>query len=74
MARNAFSTFVPLSVEHDSRAKIIFSFFDLLSAIAAHGKTNGLGGRKLSRMAAWWAFEFKDNGTGFDGGYKTWIR
>jgi hypothetical protein len=74
MARDSFATFIPLSVESDARTNIIFDFFDLLSAIAAHGKTNGLGGRKLSRLAGWWAFEHTDGGNGFDGGYKTWAR
>ena len=73
MARNAFSTFVPLSVDSSARERIIFDFFDLLSAVAAHGKLNGLGGRKLSRMAAWWAFEHTDSEEGFDGGYKSWM-
>ncbi|KZL83237.1 morphogenesis protein [Colletotrichum incanum] len=72
MARDSFKTFIPLSVENGARSCIIFDFFDLLSAIAAHGKMNGLGGRKLSRMAAWWAFEQKDTGSGFEGGYKAW--
>ena len=72
-ARDSFATFIPLSVESDARSKIIFDFFDLLSAIAAHAKTNGLGGRKLSRLAGWWAFEHKDTGNGFDGGYRTWL-
>lgn len=74
MARDSFRTFIPLSVENGARSSIIFNFFDLLSAIAAHGKMNGFGGRKLSRMAAWWAFEHKETGTGFDGGYKEWLK
>jgi hypothetical protein len=74
MARDSFSTFIPLSVDSDARTKIIFDFFDLLSAVAAHGKTNGLGGRKLSRLAAWWAFEHSDREKGFEGGYKAWAR
>jgi hypothetical protein len=74
MARDSFATFIPLSVDSDARTKIIFDFFDLLSAIAAHGKTNGLGGRKLSRLAGWWAFEHNDDGKGFEGGYKGWAR
>jgi hypothetical protein len=45
-----------------------------MAAIAAHGKTNGLGGRKLSRYAGWWAFEHTDTGNGFEGSYKTWAR
>ncbi|KAH8597543.1 hypothetical protein B0O99DRAFT_78598 [Bisporella sp. PMI_857] len=74
MARDSFATFIPLSVESDARTKIIFDFFDLLSAIAAHGKTNGLGGRKLSRLAGWWAFEQGDGGNGFESGYKSWSK
>lgn len=74
LARDSFSTFIPLSVENQSRSHIIFDYFDLLSAIAAHGKSNGFGGRKLSRMAAWWAFEHKDTGNGFEGGYRSWLR
>ncbi|KAK3394234.1 hypothetical protein B0H63DRAFT_387495 [Podospora didyma] len=73
MARDSFKTFIPLSVETTSRKEIIFDFFDLLASIAAHGKTNGFGGRKLSRMAAWWAFEHKDTGNGFESGYKSWL-
>ena len=74
MARDAFATFIPLSVETDARTKIIFDFFDLMAAIAAHGKTNGMGGRKLSRFAGWWAFDQIDDKNGFDGGYKSWSR
>lgn len=73
-ARHAFDTFIPLSVESDARKRIIFDFFDLLSAVAARGKSNGMGGRKLSRMAGWWAFEFVEDGKGFEGGYHTWER
>ncbi|KAL4818129.1 hypothetical protein BDW67DRAFT_158618 [Aspergillus spinulosporus] len=71
-ARDAFSTFIPISVDSDARTKIIFDFFDLLIAIAAHGKSNGLGGRKLSRYAGWWAFEHNDTGNGFEAAYKNW--
>lgn len=71
-ARHAFDTFIPLSVESEARKSVIFDFFDLLAAVAARGKSNGMGGRKLSRMAGWWAFEFTDDGKGFDGGYRAW--
>jgi hypothetical protein len=73
MARNSFKTFIPLSVENGARQRIIFDFFDLMAAIAAHGKRNGFVGRKLSRMAAWWVFEQKDTGSGFEGGYGAWL-
>ncbi|EMC95004.1 hypothetical protein BAUCODRAFT_577524 [Baudoinia panamericana UAMH 10762] len=72
MARNAFDTFIPIGAGSEARKNIIFDFFDLLAAVAAHGKTNGLGGRKLSRLAGWWAFEHSDDGKGFEGGYKSW--
>ena len=72
LARNAFETFVPIGAETSARKNIIFDFFDLLAAVAAHGKMNGMAGRKLSRMAGWWAFEHSDNGKGFEGGYKSW--
>ena len=72
MAKNAFDIFIPISVESLARRNIISDFFDLLAAFAANGKTNGLGGRKLSRLAGWWAFEHADTDTGFDGGYKSW--
>lgn len=74
MARDSFKTFIPLSVDNEARSKIIFDFFDLLSAVAAHSKMNGFGGRKISRMAGWWAFEHSDTSNGFEGGYKTWLR
>ncbi len=74
MASDSFKTFIPLSVDTEAKAAIITDFFDLMSAIAAHGKMNGFGGRKLSRMAAWWAFEHKETGSGFEGGYKEWLR
>ncbi|KAI1267528.1 DUF1708-domain-containing protein [Xylariaceae sp. FL1019] len=73
MARDAFATFIPLSIEDQARSQIVFDYFDLLSAIAAHGKSNGFTGRKLSRMASWWAFEHKDTGNGFEGGYRSWL-
>lgn len=72
MVVNSFDSFIPISVQSESRRNIIYDFFDLLSAIAAHGKVNGMGGRKLSRMAGWWAFEQSDTGKGFVGGYKSW--
>ena len=72
LARDAFSTFIPISVDSDARNKIIFDFFDLLASIAAHGKSNGLGGRKLSRYAGWWAFDHHDTGNGFEASYKNW--
>lgn len=63
-----------MSVASQAREKIIFDFFELLAAVAAHGKTNGLGGRKLSRLAGWWAFEHSNTSHGFESGYKSWSK
>jgi hypothetical protein len=71
-ARHAFETFIPIATESDARKNIVVDFFDLMAAVAAHGKMNGMGGRKVSRMAGWWAFDLSDDGKGFEGGYKSW--
>ena len=72
-ARHAFETFIPIAAASPARKNIVVDFFDLLAAVAAHGKTNGMGGRKVSRLAGWWAFDHSDDGKGFEGGYKSWI-
>ncbi|CAK4031971.1 related to morphogenesis-related MSB1 [Lecanosticta acicola] len=72
LARNAFDTFIPIGADSEARRSVIFDFFDLIAAVAAHGKMNGLTGRKVSRLAGWWAFEHTDSGNGFEGGYKSW--
>lgn len=74
MAKNAFDTFIPISVDSEARQKIIFDFFDLLAAIAANSVANGLGARKLSRLAGWWAFDHVDKASDFDTAYKSWSR
>ncbi|KAF3911681.1 hypothetical protein AA313_de0203247 [Arthrobotrys entomopaga] len=74
MSRNAFTSFIPIIVDSPARSAIIFDFFDLISAIAANGKHNGLTGLKVSRMAGWWAFEHTDNGFGFEGGYESYTK
>jgi Domain of unknown function (DUF1708) len=74
MAKNAFEVFIPMSTESPARKEILIDFFDLLAAFAARGQKNGLGGRKLSRYAGWWAFEHSDGGKGFDGGYRSWAK
>ena len=71
-ARHAFETFIPIATESSARKNILVDFFDLMAAVAAHGKMNGMGGRKVSRMAGWWAFDLSDDGKGFEGGYKSW--
>lgn len=73
LARRAFDTLMPLSVDSKAREHIICDFFDLLAALAAHGKSNGLGGRQLSRLAGWWAFDQRGTGK-FDEGYRSWAR
>ena len=71
MDKHAFDTFLPLSTSSNAHRLIVLDFFELLAAIAAHSKTNGLGGRTLSRFAGWWALEHT-GGKGFEPGYKSW--
>ena len=59
-------------MDNKARVQIINDYFDLLASLAAHGKSNGLGGLKLSRFGGWWAFEHYDTGKGFDAGYRLW--
>ncbi|KTW28172.1 hypothetical protein T552_02031 [Pneumocystis carinii B80] len=71
---NAFFDYIPIIVKSRIREKIILGFFDILSAIAAYSKINGLCGDKLSRTAGWWAFNFKNKEQGFHRGYSNWKR
>lgn len=78
MAQDAFAKLIPVLVDTPARAEIINLFFDLLSAIAAHWKTSGMTGLKLSRMSALWAFalnqesESEDRQFTFAEGHKAW--
>ncbi|KAK9239079.1 hypothetical protein V1525DRAFT_62260 [Lipomyces kononenkoae] len=58
--QHAFKAIIPVVADSPARSRIIFNFFDLLSAIAAHWKTSGMGGRKIARLAAWWAFPLRE--------------
>ncbi|KAG5438250.1 hypothetical protein PCANB_003101 [Pneumocystis canis] len=69
---NAFFDYIPIIAGSKVREKIILGFFDILSAIAAYSKINGLCGDKLSRTAGWWAFNFKDREQGFHRAYSNW--
>jgi len=73
MDKQAFDTFLPLSTESSAHRLIILDFFDLLAAIAAHSRSNGLGGLKLSRFMGWFAFSHPAE-KGFGLGYKSWTR
>ncbi|KAK9453977.1 hypothetical protein V1511DRAFT_461427, partial [Dipodascopsis uninucleata] len=79
MDKTAFSTLIPLITESQEKSAIIFLFFDLLSAIAAHWKTSGMSGRKIARMAAIWAFPISDRfdssqTPSFTETYKAWLK
>ncbi len=74
MAFDSFATFIPLSVDSDAKSAIITDFFDLLSAIAAHGKMRQVWRPQALPHGCLWAFEHKETGTGFEGGYKAWLR
>ncbi|KAK9364049.1 hypothetical protein V1504DRAFT_7323 [Lipomyces starkeyi] len=60
-AHNAFKMIIPVAADSPARSRIIFNFFDLLSSLASHWKTSGMGGRKVARLAAWWAFPLSED-------------
>ncbi|KAK9356921.1 hypothetical protein V1523DRAFT_422816 [Lipomyces doorenjongii] len=60
-AQNAFKMIIPVAADSPARSRIIFNFFDLLSALASHWKTSGMAGRKIARLAAWWAFSLSED-------------
>ncbi|KAK9321476.1 hypothetical protein V1517DRAFT_171355 [Lipomyces orientalis] len=60
-AQNAFKMIIPVVADSQARSRIIFNFFDLLSAIASHWKTTGMSGRRVARLAAWWAFPLSED-------------
>ncbi|KAK9478088.1 hypothetical protein V1514DRAFT_332188 [Lipomyces japonicus] len=75
---SAFDTLIPILCDPD-RAQVISLFFDLLSTIAAHWKSTGMSGRKLAKIAAWWAFPVDssntaDSNASFSNAYKAWTR
>lgn len=74
--QDAFVTIIPKCVDSFTHAVIIFAFFDLMAAIATHGKKNGMGGRKLARFAGTWAFDLKrpdsKDSTSFEDGLDAW--
>lgn len=72
---DAFLTLIPRCIETEAHASILYDFMDLLAAIATHGKKNGMGGRKLARLAGTWAFDVNTGADGpvsFQDGLNTW--
>jgi hypothetical protein len=53
----AFDTILPKIVDSHDHEDIICNFYDLLMALAAYERRNGLNGYKLARLAGAWAFE-----------------
>lgn len=74
--QDSFFTIMPRCVESEFHATIVFDFFDLLASVATHGRKNGLGGRKLSRLAGTWAFDIRtpksEEPTSFADGLAAW--
>jgi len=53
----AFDNILSKSVDSHDHEDIICNFYDLLMALAAYERRNGLNGYKLARLAGAWAFE-----------------
>lgn len=75
---DAYNTLVPRIAESPAHARIITQFFVLLFKISGKQKRNGLHGRKLARLAGFWAFELlhsnKEAPTNFGGGLTCWSK
>ncbi|KAG5370070.1 Morphogenesis-related protein [Yarrowia sp. C11] len=74
---DAFLTLIPRCIQTEAHASILYDFMDLLAAIATHGKKNGMGGRKLARLAGSWAFDVNTGADGpvsFQDGLDAWSR
>ncbi|WLF77587.1 multicopy suppressor of a budding defect [Lodderomyces elongisporus] len=54
--KNAFLTIMPKCLSSPAHASIVYDFLDLLLSVIANSQYNYLSGRKVSRMASFWAF------------------
>lgn len=73
---DALITLLPRCVESPLQQNIILDFLTLLMKIAEKEKKNGLNGRKLARLAGFWAFDLvqpnKETPTSFGEGLACW--
>ncbi|CAN6674736.1 hypothetical protein TRVA0_063S00188 [Trichomonascus vanleenenianus] len=73
---DSFLTVLPKLVDSAAHASIVFHFFDLVTSIATHGRRNGMGPRKLARLAGLWAFDIRkpdmNEPTSFADGLGAW--
>lgn len=73
---DALLTLLPRCVESPIQQNIIMDFLTLLMKIAEKEKKNGLNGRKLARLAGFWAFDLsppnKETPTNFGEGLACW--
>ena len=56
--KSAFLTIMPKCLSSPAHASIVYDFLDLLVSIASNSQYNYLSGRKITKMASMWAFNF----------------
>ncbi|RCK60859.1 Morphogenesis-related protein MSB1 [Candida viswanathii] len=59
--KNAFLTIMPKCLSSPAHASIVYDFLDLILSITSNSQFNYLSGRKISKMASFWAFSCKQH-------------
>ncbi|EMG46728.1 hypothetical protein G210_3014 [Candida maltosa Xu316] len=54
--KNSFLTIMPKCLSSPAHASIVYDFLDLILSITSNSQFNYLSGRKISKMASFWAF------------------
>lgn len=54
--KNAFLSIMPKCLSSPAHASIVYDFLDLILSITSNSQFNYLSGRKISKMASFWAF------------------
>ncbi|RLV93091.1 Morphogenesis-related protein MSB1 [Spathaspora sp. JA1] len=54
--KNAFLAIMPKCLSSPAHASIVYDFLDLILSITSNSQENYLSGRKISKMASFWAF------------------
>lgn len=73
---DSFFRIFPNCVESDNHMRLVVYFFELVMALATHGRANGMGETKLPRLAGTWAFDIRkpnsEEPTSFADGLAAW--
>lgn len=57
--KNAFLSIMPKCLSSLAHASIVYDFLDLLVSVSSNSQYNYLNGRKITKMASLWAFNYR---------------